>query len=220
MKTPLTLFLALALLPGAAAATTHTVTNAGFTFSPSTLTIAEGDTVVFSLAGTHNALEVSLTTWTANGITPLPSGFSTPFGGGTVTGLTAGTHYYVCQNHAGLNMKGQIIVNPVTDVGDAAGLTPRAFSLEQNYPNPFNPSTEIGFSLARAAFTEIAVYDGLGRLVKTLVSETLPAGEHTTTWDGMDAKGNAAGSGPYFVRMRAGANGADYFGTRKILLMR
>jgi plastocyanin len=220
VKTFFLLLFAIALLPGAAAATTHTITNTNFTFSPSTLTIQEGDTVVFSLAGIHDALEVSLTTWTASGITPLPGGFSTPFGGGTVSGLTAGTHYYVCQNHVGLGMKGQIIVNAATAVGDDGGLAPRGFALNQNYPNPFNPATEISFSLGGIAFTEIAVYDALGRLVKTLVAETLPAGEHSTRWDGLDGNGNAAVSGAYFVKMRAGANGGDYSGTMKILLVR
>jgi len=39
--------------------TKYTIGNAGATFSPSNLTIHVGDTVVFTLASAHNAMEVS-----------------------------------------------------------------------------------------------------------------------------------------------------------------
>lgn len=216
------LLLAAALVAVAAPAfpATHTVTSSGFTFSPSTLNIQEGDTVVFSLSFDHNAVEVSQTTWNSNGSAPLAGGFSRGFGGGTVIGLTAGTHYYVCQPHASGGMKGRIIVSPVTDVRPVAGAVPAAFALSQGYPNPFNPSTSFRFSVARTSFTTIAVYDGIGRRVATLVAETLPAGEYAATWEGTRDDGAPAVSGPYFVRMSAGGGGRDYFAVRKVLLVR
>ena len=201
-------------------ATIHTVTSPGFTFSPSTLTIELGDTVLFSIGGTHTVVEVSQTTWNANGNTQLPGGFSRGSGGGTVVITTTGVHYYVCGVHNLSGMKGTITVNPVTDVQPVTDRTPSRFSLSRNYPNPFNPSTAIGFSIMRTSFTEIAVYDGIGRRVKTLVSETLPAGEFSAVWDGSDEKGSAAGSGPYFIRMTAENDVKDYFTVRKILLVR
>jgi len=201
-------------------ATTHTITNSGFTFSPSSLTIELGDTVLFSIGGTHTVVEVSQTTWNANGNTQLPGGFSRGSGGGTVVITTTGVHYYVCGVHNLSGMKGTITVNPVTDVQPVSDRTPARFSLAQNYPNPFNPSTAIGFSITRTSFTEIAVYDGIGRRVKTLVSETLPAGEFSAVWDGSDDKGSPAGSGPYFIRMSARNDEKDYFAVRKILLVR
>jgi plastocyanin len=87
----------------------HTVTNAGFSFSPSLLTINAGDTVRFQLDTIHNAVEVSQATWNANGNTP-NGGFSVGFGGGDVLFTTPGTYYYVCQPHAGSGMKGRIVV--------------------------------------------------------------------------------------------------------------
>jgi len=89
---------------------TYIVNSAGFSFSPSTLTIRVGDTVNFALTGIHNAVEVSKATWDANGSTS-NGGFSVPFGGGSQTFTQPGTYYYVCTAHAAMGMKGTIIVN-------------------------------------------------------------------------------------------------------------
>jgi plastocyanin len=114
------LLLSLLLIAGCATiyATTFTISNSGFTFNPSSITINVGDDVNFSLAGDHNAVEVSQATWNANGNTPLAAGFGTPFGGGMVTTsqLAMGTHYYVCSPHASMGMKGVIIVQGTTDI--------------------------------------------------------------------------------------------------------
>jgi len=122
----------LLMMAGMLFAATVTITNSSFSFSPGDVTINTGDTVVFSLASIHNAVEVSETTWNANGNTPLPGGFSVGFGGGTVTGLLAGTHYYVCSPHASSGMKGKIIVNGPTGI-----LSFTSFQdLFLLYPNP------------------------------------------------------------------------------------
>lgn len=96
--------------------TDWTITTPGFNFSPDNITIVEGDNVMFAIAGSHNAVEVSEATWNANGSTPLAGGFSLGFGGGTVPVnlLTPGTHYYVCQPHSGMGMKGIIIVETIS----------------------------------------------------------------------------------------------------------
>lgn len=95
-----------------------TISTAGFTFTPAEITITTADQVVFSLGGNHNAVEVTEAAWNANGTTPATGGFSLPFGGGTLNAgtLNVGTHYYVCQPHAGGGMKGIIIVQATTEV--------------------------------------------------------------------------------------------------------
>ena len=97
---------------------TWTITNVGTSFSPSTLTIQQGDDVQFILDGSHNSIEVSESTYNSNGNTPLSGGWQTPFGGGTVSAsmLTVGTHYYVCEPHAAGGMKGIIEVTPATSI--------------------------------------------------------------------------------------------------------
>ena len=97
----------------------NVISSSGLTFSPSATSIHLGDTVTFQLADIHNAVEVSAATWSANGTTALAGGFSVAYGGGVVlpTLLPVGTHYYVCQTHAGMGMKGTIVV-----AGSASGI--------------------------------------------------------------------------------------------------
>jgi plastocyanin len=121
------------LFSGIAIGASVTIVNSGFTFSPDNVTINLGDTVNFQLASIHNAVEVSEATWNSNGNTPLP-GFSTPFGGGQVTGLTAGVHFYVCAPHASGGMKGKITVNGPSGINDFAAASEKI----NIYPNPTN----------------------------------------------------------------------------------
>jgi len=133
--------IALFLVGTSAMGTTWTINNSGSTFSPSSVTITDGDDVNFVLSPSHNAREVSQATWNANGTTALPGGFETPFGGGVVlpAQLGPGTHYYVCVNHGSGGMKGVIIVQSTT--GIEKNLLKQSFSV---FPNPTKDFISIG----------------------------------------------------------------------------
>jgi hypothetical protein len=88
--------------------------------------------------------------------------------------------------------------------------------LEQNVPNPFNPTTLIRFSLPEPAPVKLFVYDGGGRLVKTLVDTDLGAGAHTVIWDARDRSGNPVSSGVYFYRIET----ASFVESRKMVLLK
>jgi plastocyanin len=134
MKTKILLSILLMVTALTGFSKTWTITNSGTTFSPATITINQGDSVKFSLGSAHNSVEVSQSTWNANGNTPIP-GFSTPYGGGLVlpAKLTAGTHYYVCQPHAAVGMKGTITVQNLTGNAEIPQLPDISV-----YPNPSN----------------------------------------------------------------------------------
>lgn len=76
---------------------------------------------------------------------------------------------------------------------------PDRIELNQNYPNPFNPTTMISFSVPEATFAEIAVYDMLGRKLRTLLSERVQAGQNAVTFDASDLS-----SGVYLYTLRTG----------------
>jgi plastocyanin len=139
------ILLTFALYTGVASSTIVTVVSSGFTFSPSTVTVNPGDTVNFSIASIHDVVEVTQATYAANGNTQLAGGFSTPFGGGYVftAQLTAGTHWYVCQPHASLGMKGRIIVQTAT--GIVENLLQKNISV---YPNPATSEVTLNFEQA------------------------------------------------------------------------
>ena len=90
-------------------------------------------------------------------------------------------------------------VAPVTGLEDLANVLPVKYDLHQNYPNPFNPLTTIKYDLPKASTVIIAVYNILGKKVKTLIHIRRPAGFHKLTFDG-----SALSSGVYFYRIQAG----------------
>ena len=71
------------------------------------------------------------------------------------------------------------------------------------------------FVLKEDASAEIVIYSVDGRLVRRL-SEALPNGESSLTWDGRDDGGSRAASGVYFARVQA--NGET--GKGKLVLVR
>jgi flagellar hook assembly protein FlgD len=60
------------------------------------------------------------------------------------------------------------------------------------------------------------VFDVRGRRIRTLVDETLSAGEHARGWDGTNQRGEPVASGVYFYRLTAG----DFRQTRRMLLLK
>jgi hypothetical protein len=92
-------------------------------------------------------------------------------------------------------------------------LPPSSFNLSC-FPNPFNPATTISFTLPKASYVDLNVYDVTGRKTGGLLSAptgVVAAGEHSFVFDGSDLP-----SGIYFVRMDAG----DVSQTRKIVLLK
>ncbi len=100
----------------------------------------------------------------------------------------------------------------------ATGVRPAglANSLSQNYPNPFNPQTTIRFTLKDNAPVSLKIYNVSGQLVKTLVSGTRTAGEHTVRWDGRNDAGQAVSSGVYFYKLVT----KNFSQTRKMVLLK
>jgi hypothetical protein len=72
-------------------------------------------------------------------------------------------------------------------------------------PNPSSGRIEIGFALPADARVVLRVYDVAGRLVRTLIDGSTPAGVHRAAWDGVDSRGRTARSGIYFAKLLVGS---------------
>lgn len=74
-------------------------------------------------------------------------------------------------------------------------------ALYQNYPNPFNPKTVINYSLQKASFISLEVFDALGKTVGYLFKGYMNAGKHELIFDG-----ESFSSGVYYYQLRVGKN--------------
>ncbi|MCD4849090.1 MAG: PQQ-binding-like beta-propeller repeat protein, partial [Candidatus Aegiribacteria sp.] len=72
-------------------------------------------------------------------------------------------------------------------------------------PNPFYSSAFITFELSEPGYTLIEMYDLSGRMVSTLESSELMAGEHSVQWDGRRQNGEPVSAGLYFCRIQSGS---------------
>ena len=96
------------------------------------------------------------------------------------------------------------------------GNLPRTVELAQNYPNPFNPSTTISFYTSQSGVASIRVFDLSGRKVRTLIHESVNAGNSEVGWDGLNDAGSEVASGIYLYRLEIN----EQEQTRKMVLVR
>ena len=81
----------------------------------------------------------------------------------------------------------------------------------QNYPNPFNPSTKIIYSIKQDDLVTLKIYDILGREIRTLVNEFVPAGNYEVEFDA-----SLLPSGMYIYKIQSG----NFTDAKKMLLLK
>ncbi|MCX6163948.1 MAG: T9SS type A sorting domain-containing protein [Ignavibacteriae bacterium] len=135
-----------------------------------------------------------------------------------VTGVFACTHmelvyvggsayiYAVCNDGSVVKL-----VQTVTGVNEPQTSIPNDYKLEQNYPNPFNPTTTIDYSIPKASFVTLKVYDVLGNEVMTVVNEQQSANNYTYNVDF-----SKLSSGVYYYTLNTG----NYTATKKLTLVK
>jgi hypothetical protein len=100
---------------------------------------------------------------------------------------------------------------------------PEQFVLHQNYPNPFNLETQIRYELAVPAQVNLAIYNSLGQLYKTLQSGEYQAGIYETNWNGRDDNSFPVASGMYLLKLTITPLNAEFaplVQTRRLLLVK
>ena len=98
---------------------------------------------------------------------------------------------------------------------------PSETELLANYPNPFNPETWIPYRLAEDAFVTLTIYDGSGRVVRTLdvghrIAAVYENRSKAAYWDGRNEVGERVASGLYFYHLLA----EDYSATRRMVVVK
>ncbi len=129
--------------------------------------------------------------------------------------LAANTRFYWRVNAANEHGTSEYSATATFTTGDQItaveefSAIPTEFLLHQNYPNPFNPTTIIDYTITRASFVQLRIYDLLGREIKTLVDQRMPAGKHTVQFEA-----NELQSGVYVYRFKA----AGFVDSKKMIL--
>ncbi|UCG91530.1 MAG: T9SS type A sorting domain-containing protein [candidate division WOR-3 bacterium] len=197
----LLVWVAFVLFPMPSLAAMIQVDMVNFAFVPDSLTVNQGDTVLWI----NQSAIVHTTTSGVNGIPDgyWNSGNMSPGDSFAFAFDSVGAFLYFCIPHWPLGMVGMITVNPVgvAEVESPISLNVR---VDQNYPNPFNSSTTISYELRSPSTTEIVVYNTSGQFIKTLVSAYATPGSYSVMWDGRNDVGQEVPSGVYIYLVTIG----------------
>ncbi len=71
-------------------------------------------------------------------------------------------------------------------------------------PNPFNDGVKLSYKIPQDGFVEIAIFNKAGNRVATLVSEQLPAGSYSCSWNGIGRNGQPVPEDLYLAKFRYG----------------
>ncbi|WP_417612348.1 T9SS type A sorting domain-containing protein [Owenweeksia hongkongensis] len=150
---------------GLHAQTSHTIAAVGVEYTPDTVIVNLGDTIIFDVGNSHPTTQVDLATYNSNGSTALSGGFSFPSGQGSFVTSSLGAMFYICDNHISQGMKGMIMVNPTVGVSEVH------LGSHTLYPNPVESELHINLSAPQDVF----VYSLDGKVVKRFenVTETI-----------------------------------------------
>ena len=117
---------------------------------------------------------------------------------GIITASGNNKHFYDSKNGVGL-IDGDN--KPITD----------DYKLNQNFPNPFNPSTKISYKINIEGIVTLQVYNLVGQVVKTLVSEYQKSGRYEVEFDAGDLP-----SGVYLYKLQIN----DFTSVKRMTLLR
>jgi hypothetical protein len=82
--------------------------------------------------------------------------------------------------------------------------TSSRFGFAPSMPNPTKSYASISYTTTNSGPVSVRMYDGTGRLVKTLVDRVIePAGTKTVYWNGKDDAHREIPNGIYFLRLEA-----------------
>jgi hypothetical protein len=111
--------------------------------------------------------------------------------------LHAGSRTLIAATHGRSQWKIDLTAMPVAVAPPAPAAV---LALSAPAPNPSRSEVVLTLDLPRRADVDAAIYDVLGRRVRTLKHGVADAGSQVLRWDGRDERGRPADPGSYFVR--------------------
>ena len=105
--------------------------------------------------------------------------------------------------------------NYLSNYSEEPSLMPMNISLN-SYPNPFNPVTTLQYALPEDALVNIAIYDMMGRHVKTLINRSQTAGYMSVQWNATNDNNEPVSTGVYLYTIQAG----EFRKTKKMVLLK
>jgi len=191
------LTVALIMSVGLAWATQVPVSMVDFAFSPDTVRINPGDSVIWANSGTF----MHTSTSGVNGVwDSLWDSGDLVHGATFVRGFPVdGTFDYFCRHHYLGGMTGVVVVG-TGGVNEAPGRPGERAGIA-SFPNPFSAGTTIRLAPTGSVSSDVKVFDASGKLVRTLPASRA----ESVTWDGRDSRGHETGPGVYFCRCGSGA---------------
>ncbi len=129
------------------------------------------------------------------------------------------TYYYWLESVSldnNVKLYGPVSITISRDKGDNVPDAEYTDMISAVYPNPFNPETNIDFSIKTTGNVTLEVYNLKGQRVKTLVDDSVEAGDHSVIWHGDTDSGNSAATGVYFIKLRTN----EYQQTKKVMMIK
>lgn len=144
--------------------------------------------------------------------------------------IDAGVAFFIWRDDTVVNFSRQEYNGAAPDIGAfeyelpagvvspaLAAMMPVSPALLFNCPNPFHHTTRIVYQAPAAGALTLKLYDGLGRLMRTLANEEHAAGAYSVSaWDGRNEQGVEAASGIYFLVLQ----GKNFTASQRLFLLR
>lgn len=74
------------------------------------------------------------------------------------------------------------------------------------YPNPFFNDLNISYAVKIESMVQISIYDIHGKLINTLLKNTVPQGEYETRWNGLNSSNDITPAGMYICTIQIGSD--------------
>ncbi len=200
------------ILPILAFGVVHQVDMVGLAFVPDTLSISEGDSVLWVNTSALFHTTTSGTGGVASGY--WDSGLMSPNDSFAFHFDSAGVFPYFCTPHWTLGMVGLINVQPLGVEETTKGVS-GSVNFLMAYPNPSARFIHLGYSVNVPGHLQVAVYNSAGQLVTSIMNNQVTTGSYTATWDGKDGFGNRVAPGVYFI----GAHLGDEYLQEKVIVL-